>query len=345
MARPTPDELDPSNDLPLEQCENPDAVFYSSQGTLGEKAARLREFLDGSEEGHDMSARGKLQMIARVGGFGEERWPEPPLAKRVAEHDRAVGQAALDAAARVAPRGAGFLERFLQEALVPPLGFFMPGCEVTGPRGVEVPGWDPQPGPVDLLVCPLNEPASTIAAELKVDDVDQVLWDLVKLAALARRPEIERCYLIYAAPARTWKRASCTGLFAPAAPPAIGTVWSTQRMFWDWERQWARLLRGGTARPREVPALIYTLPLGAAPVPAHTGYELRVVAVVPVGDGIVAFDGDWPRGHPMTSGVSARNVEQVTTRDLIDAETEERMHRDAREERHRQIYRGGSAER
>ena len=72
----------------------------------------------------------------------------------------------------------------------------MPGCEVTGPRGIKVPGWDPQPGPVDLLVRPPGEPASTIAAELKVDDVDEVLWDLVKLAALARRPEIDRCYLI-----------------------------------------------------------------------------------------------------------------------------------------------------
>ena len=58
-----------------------------------------------------------------------------------------------------------------------------------GERGGVVPGWDPQPGAFDLAVLD-QEQQPLLLTELKLDDVDQTLWDIFKLANTLDLPTV-----------------------------------------------------------------------------------------------------------------------------------------------------------
>jgi hypothetical protein len=73
------------------------------------------------------------------------------------------------------------------------------------PRDLDVlPDWDPKPQSIDVCVTRADG-ALRLALELKVDDVRFTFWDMLKMAAAARIPFVERAYLVVAA--KTWDSA------------------------------------------------------------------------------------------------------------------------------------------
>lgn len=161
-------------------------------------------------------------------------------------------------------------------------------------RRFPVPGWDPQPGGVDLFV--LDQAGSlSIVAELKVDDIEDTLWDLFKMAALTESGSPPLAYLVVAARVARWRKPGVD--CAPLFPSENGSplVWPSHDLFERYAAAWRRLLEHGRARPVRVPAAIEVTCVANEPVRAYPGYELRAIAVRAVlDDGWVRFENDWP---------------------------------------------------
>src|SRR5206468_1809279 len=102
------------------------------------------------------------------------------------EADDAFVASALERAAERAqpqPSDKSFLEKRLVEAVAESLadGRFRPELVVRDKKlaNCELPGWDPQPGTIDIaVVTAQNEPR--LVFELKIDDVEWTLWDIYK---------------------------------------------------------------------------------------------------------------------------------------------------------------------
>src|SRR4051812_5403065 len=74
-----------------------------------------------------------------------------------------------------------------------------------------IPGWDPQPGQIDVLVERTSRQTSRLryAAELKwcnENKVFEALWDIMKMTSATQIPALEAAYLIYGAPQRHWEK-------------------------------------------------------------------------------------------------------------------------------------------
>jgi hypothetical protein len=110
--------------------------------------------------------------------------------------------------------------------------------------GIMVPDWEPLPGSIDLAV--LRREELVVAAELKLDDVDQTLWDIYKMASASRMPSVSGAYAVAAAPEKTWSRPlDCVELFLDES----SDEWYSEFLFDEYRKAWAHLLKGGTARP------------------------------------------------------------------------------------------------
>jgi quercetin dioxygenase-like cupin family protein len=205
-------------------------------------------------------------------------------------------EAVREAASRIdGDPSVSFREERLERALVDALrARVSPGAVVGARRRFAVPDWDPQPGGVDLFVLDgARTPA--VFAELKIDNIEEALWDLFKVAALANSPSAPASFLAVAAPVRRWRKpeVDCAALF-PAADGAP-QPWSSLALFDRYAAAWRWLLRGGRARPTTVPATIEIAFVANEPVGAYPGYELRAIEVRAItDDGRVPFDGDWP---------------------------------------------------
>src|SRR4051812_47790197 len=79
---------------------------------------------------------------------------------------RAVEHAARDV--RRHPIRSSFLEALLEEALVRTWPSHAPGGHIKARVQLRVPGWDPQPGPTDLVLAIASERQPTAVAEIKV---------------------------------------------------------------------------------------------------------------------------------------------------------------------------------
>jgi hypothetical protein len=187
-----------------------------------------------------------------------------------------------------------FLEAYLEEAFVAAVPEARPGAsaETSGRSRVSIPDWDRPLGGFDLRVRLDGDEAGEALVEAKVDDVDQSLWDLFKLAAALSLPGVEAAYLLVARHRDRWDDGDCAALFAPAPEPVR---WDSAAIFERWRRAWADLLRGGAARPTSVPSEVETAFVGRAPAAGFERHELRCVAVrlVP-GAAALPFAGDWP---------------------------------------------------
>jgi len=217
-------------------------------------------------------------------------------------------EAVREAASRIdGDPSVSFREERLERALVDALRARVPSGAVVGARRrFVVPDWDPQPGGVDLFVLDRDETPAGFA-ELKVDKIEEALWDLFKVAALASSPPAPAGFLAVAASARRWRRAEvdCASLF----PEADGRPrsWSSLVLFDRYAAAWRWLLSGGRARPTRVPATVEIAFVANEPVRAYPGYELRAVEVRAVADdGWLSFDGDWPAGSAEAGCVPVR---------------------------------------
>ena len=140
--------------------------------------------------------------------------------------------------------------------------------------GFELPNWDPVPGWFD--VAGLNESEQVVAvAELKLDDVDQTLWDIFKVAAALEIPSVEAGYVIACAPPSRWaSNAEVVELFDDTGE----YEWLSRYFFDAYARSWAHLLKGGKGRPTTVPDTSWMKPIARASV-RNFADELRAVRI------------------------------------------------------------------
>jgi hypothetical protein len=189
-----------------------------------------------------------------------------------------------------------FLESKLEAALVQALMTHLDADRV-GVRKQEfkVPGWTEHLGPIDLYVRD-HAQGLQIACELKVDDVEWTLWDLLKIVNTFELVSTQAAFLVVAATVRTWaSERDCVALFDAA--PGVCLRWRTDEMVKSWPKAWKDLLAGGPARPVYAPAEIEVESIARTPVVAYPGYELRTVAVRPApASGRLAFADGWPIG-------------------------------------------------
>jgi hypothetical protein len=188
-----------------------------------------------------------------------------------------------------------FREERIERALIAALREHVgPNLSMGARRRFPIPGWDPQPGAVDLFV--LDHAGSlSIVAELKVDDIEDTIWDLFKMAALTRSGAPPFAYLVVAARAARWGKPGVD--CAPLFPAEHGSplVWSSHDLFERYAAAWRWLLKRGRPRPVEVPAAIEITFVANEPVQVYPGYELRAIALRAVlDDGHVRLDNGWP---------------------------------------------------
>jgi hypothetical protein len=208
------------------------------------------------------------------------------------------------AASRVAPRPgkSTFQERSLEDALVEALRELAPGLEPAARRHVpelQIPEWDPQPGAIDV-VAKFGD-SGWLAFELKVDDIDDSVWDIAKLASLrAAHPDDTVAVVAVAAPRDPWQRdqGRAAGLYDPTASRPASQAWEMRFLIHEYERSWRRALTYNP-RPLRLPSIVHIWFLGAWAVPAFPGYELRAVAVDATEQDLILSDG-WPVPDPKT---------------------------------------------
>jgi hypothetical protein len=177
--------------------------------------------------------------------------------------DRSVAESAHAVAATLMRRAGKpyVLERDLEASFLEALGNRLTAAEAQPREPHDVTTWSGRLGRIDLVV--RHTSGIVLAAvELKVHTVDQVLWDVYKLTAIGGR----------------------------------GTnAYTAVDLFRRNAAAWVRLLDGGTARPRLVPAEIHVQPVALVPMAREPELELRVASVQAVPEsGVVNFDGDWP---------------------------------------------------
>ena len=131
-----------------------------------------------------------------------------------------------------------FLEGLLEKAVIAGVETLRPGAhgEQTGARKRPLPNWMGSLGDIDLKIWLRDEKRPSILAEAKVEDVDQTLWDLLKLADSASKPSVVATYLVVAAPRMTWRSSKdCVALFEDRPEPK---EWETRKFFADWPKAW-----------------------------------------------------------------------------------------------------------
>jgi Family of unknown function (DUF6508) len=154
----------------------------------------------------------------------------------------------------------------------------------------DITSWKPTLRALDLVVRQANCDLAA-AAELKIENIYESLWDIYKLAAEVgyRVP----AYVIVLATTSEWaNQGSCCEFFAP------GVASHRTREVFDRNRKaWEKLLNGNaSARPLYTPGSIETRRVSAVALRRRPELELRIAGIridCDPGD-FVEFDGDWP---------------------------------------------------
>jgi hypothetical protein len=99
---------------------------------------------------------------------------------------------------------------------------------------VTLDGWDPQPGSFDVAL--LGEDDRPLAvAEIKLDDVDQTLRDILKIASALELGSVEAAYVVAAAPARVW---ATTADVVEVFGLGEQEEWSTRFLLEEYRKAW-----------------------------------------------------------------------------------------------------------
>jgi hypothetical protein len=187
-----------------------------------------------------------------------------------------------------------FLERKLEDALRVGLELEIDAARI-GARTAKhrVPGWTSGLGALDLFI-ERSDGALQIAAELKIDTVEWVLWDMLKLANLFEAPNVEAAFLVVAADAKVWSSVREGAALFPATA-GIGLIWDTRQLINSWRKSWLELLDGGPARPVYCPDRVEVESVATGRVDAYPAHEIRVVSIRPaVGAATIDFRDGWP---------------------------------------------------
>jgi hypothetical protein len=138
--------------------------------------------------------------------------------------------------------------------------------------------WDPAPGKVDLHPRDAEGPAGSLfVAELKLENINESLWDAFKLLWIAEALDVGPPYIACAAHEAHWANPSWGSELFPvdgSRNAASRDLIVACREKWCW--QW----RHDTAKPIRVPASIQTVPVLGGHRPAHYPHlELRIVRI------------------------------------------------------------------
>lgn len=152
-------------------------------------------------------------------------------------------------------------EKVRERNLADALQAAIPGSEAE--RKLPIPGWDPQPGNVDLF---RRDDAGNVqwAAEVKLkdgNDLYECIWDMVKLAWFATTPGVEDVFVIAGTTERWWQQPfDAAGLFEEGTHDLVGEI---QRL----EQWWIKYILGDSrGRPTAVPQRIVVQPIKEAAV-------------------------------------------------------------------------------
>ena len=157
-------------------------------------------------------------------------------------------------------------------------------------------GWQRTPGGFDLAI--LKEQSGDSASalmEMKIEKLDESLWDLLKLAGIGLSSRTERTFLVYEAARSTFEGdADCASLFR-----AEGTeTHSVRELIERWPRAWANLLKGGYGNhPLLAPGTVSLSLVGMFKIEGRPTHEIRILAVEAQGSADLRFGADgWPEG-------------------------------------------------
>lgn len=189
-----------------------------------------------------------------------------------------------------------------------------------------IPDWNPQPGGVDAVV--LHADGSTrFGVELKVWKIDETLWDILKMASLARVEGVEATYVVAAATADKWSGGSdCVPLFHSTPPE--GEAWYTEFFFEEYPKAWTNLLLGGPGRPTRVPRTIRLTLVTECLMPHFPKWSLRVLRVENERSRQWMLMDEWPSGYEPRIREFTRQIsdKELTLADLPATDAEERAY-------------------
>lgn len=175
--------------------------------------------------------------------------------------------------------------------------------------------WNPQPGPFDVVILD-EEDRPFVVAELRLDDVDQTMWDIFKVASALKSSTVQTAFMVVACPSSTWSSArDVVGLYAEDN----SEQWYTRYLFHEYRRAWKSLLRDGRGRPIELPATIFVSPILVAPVVGYPPYQLRCIQIGRT-EGVVPIIEGWPPAKLRRDEVLD---EELTTASLPDPDSDE----------------------
>lgn len=205
---------------------------------------------------------------------------------------RAVSLAALAVTPEESDKS--FLEKRLEAKLAAILHAARPGLEVVVRRRVDalqLPNWDPKPYPFDISL--LDGERVVAAIEVKVDDVDDTLWDIFKLASASAHAGVEATYMVMAGRPPAWKRPLAQELYSGEEVERY-----TRHLFEKFSGIWKRTLERSSPRPTSLPFCVLVAESAREEATAFAGYEVRALRVTGVGPPSIDIRDGWPVEAP-----------------------------------------------
>lgn len=156
--------------------------------------------------------------------------------------------------------------------------------------------WNPPPGPVDLHPrdgC--GSPGSLFIAELKLDHINESLWDAFKLTWISDAVGTGPQYLACAAQDHHWRDQSYGGELFPEGKKPL--TLSSRDLIQACREKWCWQWRNDTAKPHRIPSNVQVRAVVIGHRPAHyRQLELRVVRVATAGPDKTALNDGTPPG-------------------------------------------------
>jgi len=154
--------------------------------------------------------------------------------------------------------------------------------------------WDPAPSGLDLYVTAASGTDLLLAAELKLEELPQTMWDLYKLIAARKLPGNPAAFLVAGAHDSAWSGQPCAELFP--TNPGVSRVIDTVELFQSNRAQYARDLEY-SGRMLSVPRTIRTTAVLAGARPDHYQHlEFRVASVATEDPTPITCTDGWPAG-------------------------------------------------
>lgn len=174
-------------------------------------------------------------------------------------------------------RDAPFLESDLRNGLATAL-------HGTPEKRLRIKDWSATLGGVDVFVDGVALQRAT-GIETKVWSIDQVLYDMLKLAAICQQLDLGIGYVVVAARDRDWAAdATQRGLISlmTAAGPKL-SAWSTIAAIETEGERWRKMVEKTDVKPVWVPAHLETAAAAPVRLPCVHDHEIRIVRVSPIG--------------------------------------------------------------